>query len=202
MSKVVAYMRVSTNTQEVQTQEYELLRYAQQHDMTIDEFFRLEISSRKSMADRKINDLLEMLTDGDTLIVAELSRLGRALSQIVFIVDTLLEKGVTFIAVKQGMHLNGAHDMTAKIQIAMFGLMAEIERDLISERTKAGIARAKANGKNVGRPTNSRSSVLDARQDEISMMLEKGVSKSAIAKMLDVSGPALHYFLKTRNLAV
>lgn len=198
MSQTIAYMRVSTSNQDVQSQEYELLRYAQQHGITIDEFFRLEMSSRKSMADRKIDELLEMLSDGDTLIVAELSRLGRSLSQIVFIVDALLERGVTFIAVKQGMRLNGDRDMTAKIQVAMFGIMAEIERDLISERTKMGIAKARATGKIVGRPRNSRSSVLDSKVDEIKSMLDKGISQASIARVVGVSAPALHYFIKTR----
>lgn len=198
MSKTIAYMRVSTSSQDVQSQEYELLRYAQQHGITIDEFFRLEMSSRKSMADRKIDELLEMLSDGDTLIVAELSRLGRSLSQIVFIVDALLDRGVTFIAVKQGMRLNGNQDMTAKIQVAMFGLMAEIERDLISERTKMGIAKARATGKIVGRPRKSRSSVLDSKVDEIKSMLDKGISQASIARVVGVSAPALHYFIKTR----
>jgi len=201
MSKVVAYMRVSTHKQDTENQELEILRYASGNDINVDHWFKLEISSRKSMRDRRIDELMDMLASGDTLIVSELSRLGRSLSQIVTIVDELIERNVTFIAIKQNMILDGKNDMTAKIQIAMFGVLAEIERGLISDRTRSGLARAKANGKSLGRPKNSQSSVLDDKMCEIGEMLEKGISKAAIAKMLGVSGPALHYFLKTRQIA-
>jgi DNA invertase Pin-like site-specific DNA recombinase len=201
MSKTIAYMRVSTHKQDTENQELEILRYASSNDMNIDHWFRLEISSRKSLRDRRIDELLDMLTPGDTLIVSELSRLGRSLSQIVTIVDELIERNVAFIAIKQNMKLNGKNDMTVKIQIAMFGVLAEIERDLISDRTRSGLARAKANGKSLGRPKNSQSSILDEKKNEIAEMLEKGISKASVAKVMGVSGPALHYFLKTRQIA-
>ncbi len=201
MTRSIAYLRVSTSKQDVENQELELLRYASSNGFSIDDWFKLEVSSRKSLKDRRIDELLESLNSGDTLIVSELSRLGRSLSQIIEIVDQLLEKGVTFIAIKQGMKLNGEQDMTAKIQVAMFGLLAELERDLISERTKMGIARAKSEGKVVGRPKGSRKSALDSKMSEIQSLLDKGISKASIAKLLGVSGPSLHYFLKTRNAA-
>ena len=201
MTKVVAYMRVSTHKQDTANQELEILRYASSNDMNIDHWFKLEISSRKSMRDRRIDELMDMLASGDTLIVSELSRLGRSLSQIVTIVDELIERNVTFIAIKQNMILDGKNDMTAKIQIAMFGVLAEIERDLISDRTRSGLARAKANGKTLGRPKSSQSSILDEKKNEIAEMLEKGISKASVAKVMGVSGPALHYFLKTRQIA-
>ncbi|WP_320172900.1 recombinase family protein [Maridesulfovibrio sp.] len=201
MTKVVAYMRVSTHKQDTENQELEILRYASSNDMNIDHWFKLEISSRKSLRDRRIDELMDMLASGDTLIVSELSRLGRSLSQIVAIVDELIERNVTFIAIKQNMILDGKNDMTAKIQIAMFGVLAEIERDLISDRTRSGLARAKANGKTLGRPKSSQSSILDEKKNEIAEMLEKGISKASVAKVMGVSGPALHYFLKTRQIA-
>ncbi|WP_419780296.1 recombinase family protein [Maridesulfovibrio sp.] len=194
-------MRVSTHKQDTENQELEILRYASSRDMNIDHWFKLEISSRKSMRDRRIDELMDMLASGDTLIVSELSRLGRSLSQIVTIVDELIERNVRFIAIKQNMILDGKNDMTAKIQIAMFGVLAEIERDLISDRTRSGLARAKANGISLGRPKNSQSSILDEKKNEIAEMLEKGISKASIAKVMGVSGPALHYFLKTRQIA-
>ena len=201
MGRVISYLRVSTSKQDVESQEYELLRYAQQHNLHIDDWYRLEMSSRKSMADRKIDDLLSQLSEGDTLLVAELSRLGRSLSQIVFIIDALIAKGVIFIAVKQRIHLNGEHDMTTKISTTLFALMAEIERDLISERTKAGVAKARANGKLIGRPKGSRACPLDSRMEEIQELLAKNISKASIAKLLGVSAPSLHYFLRTRKIA-
>lgn len=201
MTRTIAYLRVSTSKQDVENQELELLRYANANSLSIDDWFKLEVSSRKSLKDRRIDELLDSLSSGDILIVSELSRLGRSLSQIIGIVDQLLDKGVTFIAIKQGMRLNGEQDMTAKIQVAMFGLLAELERDLISERTKMGIARAKSDGKVVGRPKGSRKSALDSKMFEIQSLLSKGISKSSIAKLLGVSGPSLHYFLKTRSVA-
>jgi DNA invertase Pin-like site-specific DNA recombinase len=201
MTRTIAYLRVSTSKQDVENQELELLRYASANSLSIDDWFKLEVSSRKSLKDRRIDELLDSLSSGDILIVSELSRLGRSLSQIIGIVDQLLDKGVTFIAIKQGMRLNGEQDMTAKIQVAMFGLLAELERDLISERTKMGIARAKSDGKVVGRPKGSRKSALDSKMFEIQSLLSKGISKSSIAKLLGVSGPSLHYFLKTRSVA-
>jgi len=201
MTRTIAYLRVSTSKQDVENQELELLRYASANSLSIDDWFKLEVSSRKSFKDRRIDELLDSLSSGDILIVSELSRLGRSLSEIIGIVDQLLDKGVTFIAIKQGMRLNGEQDMTAKIQVAMFGLLAELERDLISERTKMGIARAKSDGTVVGRPKGSRKSALDSKMLEIQSLLSKGISKSSVAKLLGVSGPSLHYFLKTRRVA-
>jgi DNA invertase Pin-like site-specific DNA recombinase len=201
MTKTIAYMRVSTSKQDVENQELELLRYASAQGIAIDTWFKIEMSSRKSMKDRRIDELLDGLSEGDTLIVSELSRLGRSLSQIVAIVDRLIEKGVTFISVKQGMSLNGKHDITSKTTMTLFALMAEIERDLISERTKMGVARAKASGKLVGRPKASRSSKLDEQFPTIKAMVEQGVSKTSIAKLLGVTPQAMHYFVKTRIAA-
>lgn len=201
MTKTIAYMRVSTSKQDVENQELELLRYASAQGIAIDTWFKIEMSSRKSMKDRRIDELLDGLSEGDTLIVSELSRLGRSLSQIVAIIDRLIEMGVTFISVKQGMNLNGKHDITSKTTMTLFALMAEIERDLISERTKMGVARAKASGKLVGRPKASRSSKLDEQLPTIKAMVEQGVSKTSIAKLLGVTPQAMHYFVKTRIAA-
>ncbi len=118
-------------------------------------------------------------------------------------VDELLDKGITFIAVKQSMKLNGEKDLTAKVQIAMFGLMAEIERDLISERTKMGLDAARKKGKILGRPKGSKSkSKLDGREDEIIDLLGKGMSKRALARYLKVAAPTLQNFIQSRNLSV
>jgi len=203
MSKVVAYLRVSTQKQEVENQELAIRRYAESNDLKINQWFRLEVSSRKSTKERRIDELLGALSKGDALIVSELSRLGRSLSQIVITIDELLDNGVTFIAIKQGMMLNGEKDITAKTQIAMFGLLAEIERDLISERTKMGLDAARAKGKILGRPKGSTSkSKLDGKEDEISDLLSKGMSKRAIARYLDVAPTTLQNFIDSRELSI
>lgn len=202
MPKTIAYLRVSTTKQDVENQELELRRFADQEDLSIDEWFRLTSSSRKSPQERRIFELLDALSEGDALLVAELSRLGRSLSQIVFVVDELVRKNVRLYAIKENIRLNGSKDISTKVQISLFGLMAEIERDLISERTKAGLARAREAGVRLGRPRGSLGkSKLDERASEIKRMLEKGISKASIAKLLDVSAPTLYHFLKTRKLA-
>jgi DNA invertase Pin-like site-specific DNA recombinase len=199
MPQVFAYIRVSTAKQDHQNQELEIRRYADKEGIQIDHWFRLEASSRKSTKERRLDELLDELESGDTLIVSELSRLGRSLSQIVLTIDALREKDVTFIAIKNGMKFNGNHDTTAKIQIAMFGVLAEIERDLISERTKMGLEAAKADGKTLGRPAGSLGkSKLDGKEKEIEELLGKGMTRAALARYFEVTPPTLTSFLKTR----
>ncbi|MBU1000956.1 MAG: recombinase family protein [Proteobacteria bacterium] len=201
MDQTIAYVRVSTTKQDVENQELAIRRYADEYDLKINQWFRLEASSRKSTKERRIDELLETLQNGDTLIVSELSRLGRSLTQIVLTIDELLQKGVTFIAIKQTMKLNGAKDIAAKVQIAMFGLLAEIERDLISERTKMGLDAARAKGKILGRPKGAiGTSKLDGKEEEIVDLLSKGITKRALARHLNVASPTLTNFIKTRKL--
>jgi DNA invertase Pin-like site-specific DNA recombinase len=200
--KTTAYLRVSTNKQELENQKLEILEYAQKEGLKIDTFMELQISSRKTTKARQIDSLLEALQEEDTLIVSELSRLGRSVGQIIQIVDTLIKKKIKFIAVKQGMIINGKSDIQTKVMVTMFGLFAEIERDLISERTKAGLAAARAKGKLLGRPKGTLGkSKLDGKEEEIKDFLAKGVNKTAIAKILEISRTALHSFIVSRKLA-
>lgn len=199
MPEVFAYLRVSTNKQDHVNQELEIRRYAEKEGFQIDHWFRLEASTRKSTKERRIDELMDMLGHGDTLIVSELSRLGRSLSQIVLTVDRLKQKNVTFIAIKNGMRFNGKHDQTTKIQIAMFGVLAEIERDLISERTRMGLDAARAKGKTLGRPKGSLGkSKLNGREKEIEELLAKGMTRAALARYLSVTPPTLTSFMKSR----
>jgi DNA invertase Pin-like site-specific DNA recombinase len=150
--KVVAYLRVSTTKQDTENQMMVINEYCEQKGIKVDETIKVELSSRRSRKERLIDSLLHDLRVGDTLIVVELSRLGRSLVEVVETVNTLIRKQVKFVAIKQGMEINGKNDMCTKMMIGMFSLMAEIERDLISERTKAGLVRARAEGKKLGNP--------------------------------------------------
>ena len=162
----------------------------------------METSSRNSFKKRQLDKVFEQLEKGDLLIVSELSRLGRSLGQIISIVDTLVKKGVRFIAIKEAVRFEGKQSMQTKVMITMFGLFAEIERDLISERTKEGLAKARASGKTLGRPKGTLGhSKLSGREEEIKDFLRKGVSKSSIAKITGVSRTALYHFIETRKLA-
>jgi DNA invertase Pin-like site-specific DNA recombinase len=134
--------------------------------------------------------------------VSELSRLGRSLGQVIRIVDELVKRKVRFVAIKEGIRFEGKQDMQTKVMIALFGLFAEVERDLISQRTKEGLAAARAQGRLLGRPKGSLGkSKLDGKEEEIGMLLEKTVSKASIAKIVGVSRTALHHFIRTRKLA-
>ena len=197
----IGYLRVSTNEQDLSNQRLELLDYADRHDIKINQWLDVKVSSRKTTKERQIDELLERLNEGDCLIVAEMSRLGRSVGQVISIMDELIKNKVKVIIIKQGMIVNGQNDIQTKTMICMFSLFAEIERDLISERTKNGLVRARAEGKLIGRPKGNGKSQLNGKEGEIQDMLKKKVSRSSIAKLLGVSWPALNHFITTRSLS-
>jgi DNA invertase Pin-like site-specific DNA recombinase len=200
--KTVAYLRVSTGSQDLANQKVAVLDYAREKRFTVDRFVEMQASSRKNLAQRGIEELLDTLAAGDRLIVSELSRLGRSLGQVIRIVDELVKQKVRFIAIKEGIRFEGKQDMQTKVMVTLFGLFAEVERDLISQRTKEGLAAARAKGRLLGRPKGALGkSKLDGKEEEIRMLLEKTVSKASIAKIVGVSRTALHHFIRTRKLA-
>lgn len=199
--KVIAYLRISTGGQELNNQKLAILDYAQRHQLQISQFLEVQVSSRKSLKERGIEGLFADMQAGDLLLVSELSRLGRSVGQVIQIVDDLIKHKIKLIAIKENIHLDGKQDIQSKVTITLFGLFAEIERDLISERTCEGLAAARAKGRILGRPKGSRgSSKLDGKEGEIQMLLGKKVSKASIAKILDVSRSALLYFISSRQL--
>ena len=150
--KTVAYLRVSTRSQDLANQKLAILEFSQKRRFPIDQFIESRISSRQSPLERRIDEMLGTLEPGDRLLVSELSRPGRSLSQVIQIVETLVRRKIRFIAIKEGIEFDGKQDLRTKVMIALFGLFAEVERDLISERTKEGLAAAKTKGKLLGRP--------------------------------------------------
>ena len=201
--KTVAYLRVSTGSQDVSTQRLAVLDYAQRNQIKVDMLLEVQSSSRKSQRERGIDSLFGNLQPGDLVLVSELSRLGRSLGQIIQIVDDLIKANVRLVAIKENIRLDGPQDIQGKVMVTLFGLFAEIERDLISERTREGMAAAKAQGRLAGRPKGSRNpSKLDGKELEIQRLLDKKVPKSSIAKIMDVSRGTMERFIKTRKLAV
>ena len=199
--KTVAYLRVSTGSQDLANQKMAVLDYAKPQRFTVNRFVEAQVSSRKTPAERGIDDLLGTLDAGDRLIVSELSRLGRSLGQVIRIVNELVKRKVRFVAIKEGIRFEGKQDMPTKVMITLFGLFAEVERDLISQRTKEGLAAARAKGRLLGRPKGALGkSKLDGKEEEIRLLLEKTVSKASIAKIVGVSRTALHHFIRTRKL--
>lgn len=200
MPKTVAYVRVSTDGQDYQNQKYEILNYCNQERWQVDKWLELEISSRRSSKDRRIDELISVLQAGDRLIVSELSRLGRSTGEVIQLVKELTTREVEFVAIKQRLRINAKNgqDITSKVMVTMFSLLAELERDLISERTKIALAHIKAKGKKLGRPKGPGKSKLDGKEAEIRGFLEKGVTRLNIARILGVSWGTLDTFIKQK----
>lgn len=197
----IAYLRISTEGRDLDQQRLAILDYAQKHRVTVDAFVATQRSSQHGAQSAELMQMIETLQPGDRVIVSELSRLGRSLSQILQIIDRLIQKEVRLVAIKEAIRFEGKHNLQTKAMIALFGLFAEVERDLIAQRTKEGLAAAKARGKRLGRPKGARSkSKLDGKEGEIGFLIQKNVSKASIARILDVSQTTLHHFIKTRKL--
>ncbi len=199
--KNIGYLRVSTNKQDINNQKLAIMEYAREKNFKINDFIYVKLSSRRSKKERKIDELINMLKEGDRLIVSEISRIGRSLGQIIQIVDTLIKKKITFIALKETIFIDGKQNIQTKVIVGLFGLFAEIERDLISERTRQGLLAARLKGKLIGRPKGSIGiSKLDGREEEIQDLLNKTISKTSIAKIVGVSRTCLYNFIKSRKL--
>ena len=200
--KTVAYLRVSTRSQDLENQKMAILEYAQQKRFVVDRFLEIQASALHARHRAHVGEMLLSLEPGDRLVVSELSRLGRSLGQVIQTVDTLVQRKIRFTAIKEGIEFEGKQDLQTKVMVALFGLFAEVERDLISERTREGLASAKAQGRQLGRPKGkSGKSKLDGKEEAIRGLLLKGVSKASIAKLLAVSRSSLCYFIETRKIA-
>ena len=199
--KTVAYLRVSTAQQDVCSQRLAILEYARKHDFRIDDFIKATASRQASEKRCRLDELMNGLQRGDRLVVSELSRLRRSLGQIVAILDALTKAGVAFVAMKENIRVEGKHDIQTKVMTTLFALFAEVERDLIPERTREGLAQARASGRKLARPKGSLGvSRLSGKEDDIRRFLELGVSKTAMAKLTGVSRTTRYRFMSTRGL--
>ncbi len=200
---IKGYIRVSTDKQSVDGQKLKILNYANEYDLKVDDFISLEISSKKSEQEREILTLKNSLKKGDTLIATELSRLGRDIAPVIALMDYFAKKEVKVIFTNQPeLSINGA---VGTLMFAVYGFMAQTEREFIAVRTKQGLENAKAKGKTLGRPKGATSkSKLDLLEPQIKELLDRGVSVSNIARIINVkvSLPTLNNFIKTRNLKV
>jgi DNA invertase Pin-like site-specific DNA recombinase len=131
--KTIAYVRVSTDAQDVTHQRLAILEFARTERMAVDEFLEIQASSRHSSKVRQLEVLLDSLERGDTLIVSELSRLGRSVGEIITMVDRLVHQQIRVFALKEGLRLTGAQDLHSRVIVTLFGLFAEIERELLSK---------------------------------------------------------------------
>ena len=162
-----------------------LLEYARKQRLVIDEFIEVEVSSRQDVSERRIDELQSKLQDGDILLVAELSRLGREMLQVLNIINDLSAKGVKITFVRQPeLSTTGSY---GKLLLAIYSYFAEAEREFISMRVKQGLAAARAKGVKLGRPKGSRNKkrALDSYRDEILKYLKRGIDLASIRKLIN-----------------
>jgi DNA invertase Pin-like site-specific DNA recombinase len=201
MGKIVAYLRASTDKQDLSHQKLEVLEFARRQGLHIDDYIEITISSRKTSQQRRIDELLQTLSETDTLIVTELSRLGRSTVEVIALVNALVERNIRVIALKQNLAID-RQDMNSKIVITLFSLFAELERDLISLRTREALAAKKAQGQRLGKPKGTiQKSKFDKDLSRIQELLGYGLSVRKIAKVLGYSSHiALNTYINKRGL--
>jgi len=197
---IYAYIRVSTDRQTIENQKFEIRRFCEVNNLKIGKWIEECISGKKSVKERKLGSLLKRMKKGDILICTELSRLGRNLLMIMSILNECMVKGIKVWTIKDNYRLG--NDISCKVLAFAFGLSAEIERNLISERTKDALARKKAEGVILGRPIGSKSKIkkLHGKEELIKEMLVLNIPKSIIAKKLKVQRKTLYNLIKEMRL--
>ncbi|MDD4141559.1 MAG: master DNA invertase Mpi family serine-type recombinase, partial [Bacteroidales bacterium] len=146
---IYGYIRVSTDKQTVENQRFEINNFCKRQGIHVQEWIEETISGTKAVEKRRLGKLLRRLQKDDILICSELSRLGRSLFMIMDVLSACMKKKIQLWTIKDNYRLGS--DISSKVLAFAFGLSAEIERNLISQRTKEALARAKAEGKHIGR---------------------------------------------------
>lgn len=193
---VYAYLRVSTDTQDTENQRTGVDAKAHALGLTIDKYVIDDgISGTKEPEKRALGKLLKKLKSGDVIICSEISRLGRKLFMIMDILQKCMNYGVKLYTVKDNYELGD--NIQSKCLAFAFGLSAEIERDLISQRTKEAMARRRINGEYVGRKPGAKNihHKLDGKEKTIKILLSEGLSQRQIAKKLKVSSTTINGFV-------
>lgn len=193
---IYGYIRVSSDKQTVENQRFEINNFCTRESMSIDGWIEETISGTKSYNKRQLGKLLKRVKKDDLIICAELSRLGRNLFMIMEILNICMTKECRVWTIKDNYRLG--EDIQSKVLAFAFGLSAEIERNLISQRTKEALARKKAEGAKLGRVEGSRNHQhkLDDCGDKIQRMLKRGIPQAQIAKKLKVHRCTLYRYLK------
>jgi DNA invertase Pin-like site-specific DNA recombinase len=193
---IYGYIRVSTDRQTVENQRFEINQFCDRSVMVVDKWIEETISGTKTVQERKLGKLLKKMKKEDILICSELSRLGRTLLMIMGILNECMNRDIQVWTIKDNYRLG--KDINSKVLAFAFGLSAEIERNLISQRTKEALARKRAEGVILGRPKGSKSKVtkLTGKEAEIKTLLDKKISKSAIARILGVHRLTVAKFAK------
>lgn len=193
---IYGYCRCSTDKQSIENQHFEIENFTLKNNLKIDVWVEETISSNIELRKRKLSNLLKKLKKDDILIASELSRLGRNLLQVMGILSECLNKECQVWTIKDNYRLGS--DISSKVLAFAFGLSAEIERTLIAQRTKEALARLKSEGKILGRPVGAKNKkpLLAGKEDTIHRLLKEGITKTQIAKILNVDRSTLYYFIK------
>jgi DNA invertase Pin-like site-specific DNA recombinase len=179
MAQTIGYLRVSTADQDLEKNKADILTLANHHNLGQVKFFEEKVSGKISWHKRKIAQVIEDLKKGDSLVVSEMSRLGRSMLECMEILSIAMERGIHVYSVKGNWRLD--QSIQSKIIAMAFSMAAEIERDLISQRTKEALRAKKASGMSLGRPKGPGKSKLDPFRPEIEALLANGATLFFIA---------------------
>ena len=197
-NKVVGYLRVSTLDQDLEKNKADILKLANEKQIGKIQFVEERISGRVHWKNRKVGELIEDLETGDSIVVSELSRLGRSMLECMEILSISTQKGIKIFAVKGNWELD--QSIQSKIIAMAFSMAGEIERDLISQRTKEALRVKKESGVRLGRPKGPGKSKLDAYRPEIEAFLSHGSSQKFIANRYKTTEANLHNWMKKRGI--
>lgn len=195
---VIGYLRVSTGTQEMEKNKADILKLANEKDLGKVHFVEETVSGKVSWRDRKLADILNELKAGDSIIVSELSRLGRSMLECMEILSIATTNGINIFAVKGNWNLDGT--IQSKVVAMAFSMASEIERDLISSRTTEALRHCKAKGIKLGRPRGAGKSKLDKFKPEIEALLSNGATQRFIAQRYDATDATLTNWLKKNKI--
>lgn len=194
---IYGYIRVSTDKQTTANQRFEIKNFSKENHLHINHWIKETISGTKQLDKRKLGLLLAKMQAGDILLTSELSRLGRNLLEVMSILNYCLSRDIQVWTIKDGYRLGT--DIQSKVLAFAFGLSAEIERNLISQRTRESLARLKAEGRKLGRPKghNATQTKLSGQTERINKLLKLGIPKKQICYLIGISEPTLYRFIHT-----
>ena len=197
---IYGYIRVSTDKQTVENQRFEIKNFCKQNNMPISKIVEETISGRKRVEDRKLGSLLKKLSKNDIVICTKLSRLGRNLLMIMGVLNECMNRDIQIWTIKESYRLGD--NINSKVLAFAFGLSAEIERNLISQRTKEALARKRAEGVVLGRPLGRKASYykLTGKENLIMSYIQKKYSYSKMGRLLKVDRSTVTNFIRRRNL--
>jgi len=198
--KTISYLRVSTQGQDLDKNKADILAFCNQRDLGRVTFIEEKISGKVPWRERRIKEVIDSLSEGDSLVVSELSRLGRSMLEILDILNVARGKGVSVFAVKGNWQLDDS--IQSKIIATVFAMASEIERDLLSQRVKEALRVKKENGVKLGRPPGPGKSKLDPHREKIVELLGYGVPKTRVAEMHGCSTPNLYNWIEKNQIII